>query len=587
MEPRTAIAYQLNEIFKYIHSTSKNVGFVAKILYYMSPYLDKTKIKIPDLESVIFKNNNRFEQYIISQISEIAESARKSLSKNESNTFQITMSAMTNVCQCFVESRKENISVFPSPKSLFLVNQSDIDSTLDKIYQQFSFIAADAIRNGDQSATNMVLGEYLNIASYFVNIIVNGKRNQLNDMVFAPLYYLKDTTKIAQSHNLDEVVLRGCYNFETFSVNLPKNSTYTDHEQHDPEFYYEIIVYYFRSNKISLINKILEIWLNPLILSIEHNPSRLLNRLNITLDYIKKIIPFALIYEKQYNLDLLHLPVSTPYSLTNNKSLTSFIQESMVLNRIDEKRKHISPYNYFSEFNLELARHFRSVADNYDIGNSGLMWHISSSIKMLIKFHFFIFENSNTNVINYMEDLMKNVTLYISFYWSALNKSKIINSQYAKLICDTLSWIMLYSFTDKINQNDLFQILKHNITDICVSSFSSIVDDYYQKGNDKDHYIYADLILDLWHIRTVAHIFNDISLINRIEANILKLNVFQSKHRQDVLEALVLRHTQLSKQIFDHRLQGQGTLDSAIDILKLFISEKEFFEQQSPVCLYN
>ncbi len=587
LDPNTAIKKQLKLVFKYIDRTQKRITISSKLFYYLSPYVDKTGIKPVDLESVFYRNNILYERNIINQIGEFAEIATKSLFKNEINTLRIVVSAMTDACIHFINSRKRNISMYSSPSSFYLLKQSDIDTSLDKIYQHYLFIATSAIERNDQGATILILEAFSDIAKYLANIKIDGKLNQLNDMIFSPLFYLENIIKTAQSHNLDEVVLKGCYYVEDFSNQLPKDTSYSDDALNNPKFYYEIILSYFISNQFILINKILETQFGPFLISLERNHYRLKYKLKMALDYIKTLFPLALVCEKKNQSDLLYLPFSMPYQITNEKSLTYFIQKSTILNQVDKKRKFVSPYHYFSEYNGVIAHHFRSIADSNDIGNSGFLWHISNSIKSIIHLHFSIIENSQTDVFNHIEDLVKNITLYLSFFWSALHKSKSIKYYYASYICEIISWVGLYCHTDKINQNVCFQILQPRITTMCVSNIVDVINSYFRTGEDKNYYNFADLLMNLWYIRIISHISNDVNLIDIIDSKIVELDLFHDEDWPSIKEALVLRHNQLTEELFSYSTSDYSPPGESKHILRSIISEKEFLEQQSPICIEN
>jgi len=582
LEPSIAIQKLSKLIINYIRTNQRRISRYAKLGFYTLPESEKEGKNPTSLESALYLSNPDHKKFLSQNIGEIAEIANKALAKNEIHTANTAISSLANVCIHYIESRKNNLVLYPSRDALYLINQSDIDSLLNKIYQNLSDVAQNAIRASDQTSCTYVLKAFGKIAVFISNLEFGGNRNRYKNLLFAPVSFLGDLMEKAQAQELDEVVLQGCYILDDLTFRSPDDFHFIEVDLSNSKLYFRIIRNYFISGRLDFINKVLESMLTRLHILLEKHPRSLFHILKSSLETIEHLMPLALVREKQSNLNFMFLPFSMPYQITNDKSLAAFVQQATLLNRVDEEREFANPYSHFSEYNHQIAWHFRKLAENCDFGYSAFLWYIIESIKSIMIVYLKILESPLTNIQNHLDDLVKDMTLYMSFFWVAFSKSTKIKHYYAMEACDALTWIALYCYSEKISQENSFILLKMKIVDSCVSNIASIIDSYTEVGEDRNFYNITDLIMHLWYIRLLALKRNEIYQVKNIDSKIGKLKAYEKGDWTEIEEIFELRHRQLIKELFENSRMRALDQNKAIGLLRYFLTEKEFLEHQSP-----
>lgn len=582
LEPTVAIQKLSKLTTDYVKNTQRRISRYAKLSFHILPDSEKEGKKPTTLEAAFYLSNPRHVEFVTQNVGELAQIANKALSKNEIHTASIAIFSLANVCNQYLESRKNNLILYPSREALFLVNQSDIDAALNKIYQNLCDIAQNAIRVSDQTSCIYVLRAFGKVAIHISNLKFADKVHRSKDLLFAPVSYLGNLMEKAQANRLDEVVLQGCFILEDLSIKSPKEIHFANVDLSNSDLFFRLIQNYLISGHVELINKVMESMLSHWYILLERHPQGLIHVLMSDLKAIENLVPLALAREKLSNLNFAFLPFSMPYQITNDKSLAAFVQRATSLNKVDENKKWMNPYSDFSQYNDHIARHYRQVAERSDLGCSAFLWYIISSLKTILIVYLQILENPLTNVHNHLEGLVKDMTLYMSFFWVAFSKSTKIKHSYSIEACDALAYIALICYGERINKGNSFILLKIEIIKSCVSNIASIVDSYSELGDDKNPYNMADLIMYLWYIRLLAVNQKELYHVTNIDSKIRKLKVYTTNSWPAIEEIFEFRHKQLIEELFDDsRLSILGG-NKAIGLLKYLLTEREFLEKQSP-----
>jgi len=264
--------------------------------------------------------------------------------------------------------------------------------------------------------------------------------------------------------------------------------------------------------------------------------------------------------------------LSVPYDAKNEYSFLNFVRSSQSLNKVDERGWHINPYQHFSDYNEKISMHFRSLGEHNDLGNSVFLWHITYSIKEIIRIHFNLLQNPLTDIHNHIEELFNRISLYLSFFWATLKKSEKINKYYTEEICDVICWTALNCYREDFYKKHTIDSLK--LTNVCIDNLVSVIKDYINKGESRNSYAIADLILYLWFIRIVAVSKKENFRTTKIDKALNELGL----NLDDYLdEAVKLRYQQFLERVMDK--QGFSVLDhdKSIGLIRELVDEKDFF----------
>lgn len=573
LEPENAIKSLVKKTFSFINKSHSRISFISKWNSRILKRIQKEEITPQDIEKVFYLSSNQIDSNIVNKFSELAEIAIKALAKNEVNTVSICLDALAETGGYYVKSRKDNIIYYPS-KTAFLVSESNIDNLLNNLYENILAIAQKSNLISNQNSSINCLRAFNKVTDSITVYLLSEEIHQSKDMFFVPISYMANIIEEAQRFNLDEVVLQGC---DILSQSL--SAIYT--KQHiieidytANELYIKLLMKYIGLNKQAYGNKVLEIMMKRLFLLISNHPYKLDYSLKDIIKNLNSIFPLALFASNQKQKNLMYFDLSVPYDAANEKSFLNFIRSSQILNKVDDKRPHVNPYHHFSNYNDEISMHFRSLAEQNDLGESVFLWHITYSIKEIIRIHLRLLQNPLTDIHNHIEDLFDRITWYLSFFWVATKRADKISKNYAEEICDVICWTAFHCYQDDFYKKHIIDV--HKVIDICISNLSAVIRDYIQKGDSKSPYDIADLIIYLWMIRIVASSKNENFRIKKIDNLIDELESHSNKENH-LDEALSLRYKQFLERVFEERRFPIYDIDKSIGLIRELVKDKSFF----------
>lgn len=574
LEPQNAIKTLVQNTFSFINKSHSRISFISKWNSRILKRIQKEDITPQDLEKVFYLSSNQIDSNIINKFSELAEIATKALAKNEVNTVKICLDALAETGSYYVESRKDNIIYYPSKAANYRVSESNIDNVLNNLYENIQSIAQKSNLISDQNSSIHSLRAIRKVTDSITEYLLSEEVNQSKDMFFIPISYMANIIEEAQSTNLDEVVLQGCNILsETISTIYTKQHI-IEIDYTANELYVKLLMKYIASNKQAYGNKVLEIMMKRLFLLIPNHPYNVDYTLKDIIKNLNSIFPVALYTLNQKQKNLMFFDLSVPYNAANENSFFNFIRSSQILNKVDEKRWHVNPYKHFSDYNDEISMHFRYIGEQNDLGDSFFLWHITNSIKEIIRVHLQLLQNPLTDIHNHIEDLFDRITWYLSFFWVATKKAVKISKYYAEEICDAICWTAFHCYQEDFYKKHIIDV--HKVIDICISNLSAVIRDYIQKGESKNPYDISDLILYLWTIRIVAASKNENFRINKIDEVLdeIELHIINDNYLE---EALALRYKQFLERVFKGRRFPIYDIDKSIGLLRDLVKDESFF----------
>ncbi|MEG8945628.1 hypothetical protein [Rosettibacter firmus] len=573
LEPENAIKSLVQKTFSFINKYHSRISFISKWNSKILQRIKEEEITPQDLEKVFYSSSNHIDFNIINKFSELTEIAIKALAKNEVNTVSICLDALAKTGDYFVKSRKGNIIYYPS-KTSFLVSESNINNVLNNLYENILAIAQKSNLISNQYSSINCLRALKKVTDSISKNLLSDEIQQSKDMLFIPISYMANIIEEAQNHSLDDVVLQGCSILsQTLSdIYIKQHVIELDYKAN--ELYIELLMKYITLNKQAYGNKVLEIMMKRLFLLIPNHQYSLTHTLKDIIEKLDSIFPFALYASKQKQKNLMNFDLSVPYNAANENSFLNFIRSSQILNKVDDKRWHVNPYHYFSKYNAEISMHFCSLGEQNDLGESVFLWHITYSIKEIIRIHLQLLQNPLTDIHNHIEDLFDQITRYLSFFWVATKRAEKINKYYAEEICDVICWTAFHCYQEDFYKKHIIDV--HKVIDICISNLLAVIRDYIQKGTSKSPFDIADLILYLWMIRIAAASKNDSLRIKKIDKALNKLEL-HTNNENYLYEALMLKYKEFLERVFEEKRLHIYDFDKSICLLRELVKDESFF----------
>lgn len=572
LEPDYAIQTLVDVTAKFIKKYQTRASFISKWSLRFIKRIEKDKVSAQDIEKMIYLSSPKPDFNVINKLSELTEIAIKALSKNEIDTISISLNALANIGDHYIKARKENLIYFPSKAAKFWVSESNIDKVLNNLYENIFTIAQRSNQISNQSSSIACIRSLVKVTDSIAENILSGDVPQSKDMFFIPVDYIAKIIEDAQNKNLDEIVLQGCSILSQTLTKIHSKQYIIDIDSAAVDHYGKLLIHYIVNKKQAYGNKVLEFIMTRLFAQLDIDPYNLEYTLKYIIDKIEMIFPLAMLTEKQNNSNLMFFGLSVPYDASNEYSFINLIRSSQALNKVDERGWHINPYQHFSDYNEKISMHFRSLGEHNDLGKSVFLWHITYSIKEIIRIHFNLLQKPLTDIHNHIEKLFDRISLYSSFFWVALHKSEKIKKQYVEEICDVICWTALNCYREDFYKKNIIHSIK--LVGICISNLSSVIRDYGQKGESKNPSDIADLIIYLWMIRIAAVSKKEIFMITKIDKALNELEL----HLDDYFdEALKIRYQQFLERSLNRRQYSIYDVNKSIGLLKDLVKDDSFY----------
>ncbi len=565
LEPANAIKRLLKRIGGHINKTQKRISVLAKIQWRTLSVEQRGSKQKEDLETALYSVFKRQHDILNRWIGELAEITYKAIARNEMNTAYIAISAIAESGHHYLNSRKDNLIVYPSQAALFQAYETDVAVVLNPIYEHLKNINRNAALTKDETTCINVLRSLSSIASYTATIRARTFPDNSAPITYLPLGYIEECILTAQRNGLDDAVLHGSREILNICQNTPDNVQ--SHDVYLPaiEDWFKIEIAFLSAGKTAFANEVL---INMMSLAhhlLERNHYQFDDVLKEILEKIEVLMPLAVAQEKIYGARIVGAPLSPPYDLTNSISIANLAVQFVSLGRIkrQEDKPRVNPYDDFVHFNEVIHRHFRNIAEKIDLGASSLLWHMIQTLRNIVgKVYFELIKNPISDKISYEEDLAKQIPWYLAFFWVVFSKVATFNVRYAEDACDTLAWVgMLY-----------YNIGYPDVTESCVSNIESINKSFYEKTKSQNPYDIADMMMYIWHIRMLVEGKKNATMTSKIDKSVEQLMDLLPAKRAEVKKTFELRKKQLNEKLI--RYEPYYLRDNATSLLKQLLQNR-------------
>lgn len=532
LEPSEAIRRLQSQTMSYINQTQRSISKAAKIWWRSLPEKERHHKPLTKLETAVYANYPNHFLLINARAGELAEITNKAIARGETYTAELGISAMTQLACQYLNSRKDNLIVYPAPDMpLSGVMVSDVDRALDPIYEHFTDINRNATTLKSETISIKIIEALGEIAVYSVSL-----QGQAFHISWKPIGYLRQCVKKAQAEGFNDAGLRAGKTLLRFAVNVP--TTIQDVNIYLPvvDGWNEIILAFLMARGGLLANEVMRNMMAFVHHILKLRPRLIEFILDLVLGKLYALVPLMVANETRFDAPF------APYDLTKPEAIGYLIEESKSLINTEEG-EWVNPYHEFMDLNEKVYGHFRQIADHVDIGSSNLFWNITQNIKHISQLYLRELRNPVTAEARWTGELVNQITWYSSSLWSVCSKAKVINHYFAYDACNVLACIAMAFYEEG----------HLDVTETCAGNIASIADSYGQKTNDRTGYEVADLLVLIWHIRILAEAKEDAAMVEKIDQIINRLKILQNERAAVILEAFEYRKYQLSQELHNYR----------------------------------
>jgi len=539
LQPGEAVSLLSDEIKRNIDLAQQRVSHQAQTYRRSLQKEEKIPRSQRDLESDLYAWSH-YDVLLNGLLGEFAETALKAVSRRETYTAQVAVSAMSEAACYYLDRRKDNLVL--SLKEGTLIFGSDVDVVLKPILEHFKDINRDAVIRKAETTSIHVAQALGRIASHTANLKAHVFREHTAPLTWLPLGYLRACVEVAQREGLDDAALQGSSVFLSVGQGAPENVQATDVHLHVIEGCDKIAKRFMVSGKDALANESVKDMMTLVHHLMDKKHFQLNEITRAVLEKLEVLAPLAVAREKDLGLFLVSPPLAPAYDLASPVSLAYLVGKTALLIRQEDMKNRVNPYGQLIALNNIIYRHFRSLAENVDLGSSFLLWHITRTIKHICHTSLVLLEfPAKDNLGSIPTELAGQISWYLTFFWVAFSKTTMIDLERAKDACDVLAYVGMSFFN--AGYPDLAETSASNIT--------SIVNSYCKAANSPSPYGVAHLLMFIWYIRRLAVVKDNKTMMTKSDESMEKPRVLRQDQWPLVQEALETEKKHLEKELHE------------------------------------
>ena len=539
---------------KYIKKASKIIDILTWIIFLFEKdrqNIDKEKIQT---KSILFTRSVLIAK-VINNIYEISEIAKKAINRGEVHLVKTSISSLSATLCYYLNIRKNNIVL--KLEDLIGVYGCDADNLLIPIYEEFQIINKFAIKNNYEIISQFIIENLGDIAIFLSSLESKSFKKYHSPLEWRPVAYLKNCIKHAYSANMLDAQLTGARIYSKISkYTLSETDLFTLINNLN-----EICIQYFLSGNELLVNEVIKEMMIVVHYLIMKEYFRLGILLKELLSKFKDLLPLGIQYEKSRN-NVMYIPMSIPYDLSNELSIGYFFNRAANLIKDDEKREWVSPYSNFTPIFKAIWRHFRDLGDEVDFKSSFLLFHMDETISHICEHSLNIIEDGKTKEWD-TSDILKCVKWLLSFYWSAYSKMSVITGIRAEDSADKLSKIGLTYYSKGYL----------DVTESCASNINSIATQYIKKRENRDYFDCADIFMKIKILAKYATASGNYEFADKIKRKIKKPEELSEEKWDEILLKINEREKQLDEKLQQFEYDYGVAIGRSEDLLKSLINK--------------
>jgi len=410
MDPQSILEKIKIQSFKTIDDIDARAKTVAKNHH----FLQEEKENIKKLEADVYKKILDYPQSIIYWFNDLAEIYQKSIARNDLIVAKSTLDTMQKILEYFVEKRKENISYHLVPTGLLPAKEADItQDIITPLCEVLKDLFDISCKSSTENMALEVITAYKNMAIYLSKIDIQ--------LIQSPIHYAKECIKNAQLKESIEIPYQSVQIIYEIHRNIESENAFLILDESIIELFEDVAKYLYTKNRSEAAENVLRN-----LMQLNYFDRNFKRRFERVLQSIERLIPFGLIIELS-GTRAFYNPLGEVYSLTSASSIGNL-------------------FNYISQENnarltrktLEIIyRHFRNIAEKYDIQNSFMIHEINSTIEYISGINLYLLKEDTEDA----QKLKEKFKWLLSFYWVEYDNKQVFNENYLRKCMQTLKKI--------------------------------------------------------------------------------------------------------------------------------------------------
>lgn len=225
LQPQVAVKRLRNTAIKCIDRYGRIVRRLAERQLRL---LDDQSVTVHDVERELWRSKAS-PNVIVHQLflNEIAEGASKAIGRGEVLGAKASIYSIKLIACCYLEARRDNLSLFRTSDGLLGAWDSDISAVLNPVYEHLRRVFVVGATQKNEVNCADVLSALGDIAVKVANLTSSGRSDLTGALTYMPMGYLAELTKEAQRGGLDEVALKGSHELLRVCEQAPQEVLHT------------------------------------------------------------------------------------------------------------------------------------------------------------------------------------------------------------------------------------------------------------------------------------------------------------------------------------------------------------------------
>jgi hypothetical protein len=536
LEPSEAISRLAAQATAAIDRLQRQVARLAQLNWRLMPEQERESRTVEMVESRLYLGERSHVAVLVHWLSELAEVALKALDRGDDLATRQATAAIATVAAHYLERRKNNLVL-------------DLANFAGTLRSEGYDVLEPALLNLRQLVARATAKKHEGVATAGINSLaeltarsaaLDGKpfEERAGVLTWLPLGYLSESIKIAQRGDLGESALEGSRSLLRLAAGLPSKVRIEEAHLSIVTAWRDIAVGFLAAGQGEIARDPIGNLVRMNWVLLERGHWQLNECLHESLDALRALAPIIFALEqKNQAFDLLRLPLSTAYDLSDQASLPYLVQQAATRVKRDPDREWVNPYGNFIRLNEVIHRHLRELAETPGCGASALMWYLGRMVGYVAKVHRQLLAKPVTDDREHLSELARSVSWYVACLWAGFNKTPPSDVRWADSVVDEIATVGMY-FCDAGFKD---------VTADCGSAIKSIARSCV-KGV-RSPYDIADLLMGIWKLRLFAEAKGAAETVRALDPMLERPPEVAEDQWKFVEQALALRKRQLEAEL--------------------------------------
>lgn len=564
IDPSEAVRMLSKNIIKFIDYCVNSARFHAKIHWLFLTRKERKEIPISTLETQIFQSFPQLSYVVNTRTKELTEIAIKAISRNETYTANLAIQVLSDTACYYLTRRKDNLTVIP--EGIFFVLGSDTHSILDPIYDSLESINREAIQDKSDTIAIAIAIAYCNITLHLIRLKAPAFKGHTPQIAWKPLNYLTSVVNSSQASGLYDVPIKACNLYYQIAIELIKDSSWDTMTaiQTLIEGWKAIALTFTKENKAAFINEPLNCMMGLAKTAIQSSSPMQERVVNDIFYRIEQIIGSIVPNEGTFGEIAINFPGEVIYTPTYPASiyqLSRLLAQNINFDQIDEC--HNNSYNNFISINQRMYQHLRILSSKISLSNSYLFTGITQSIYEISLLYLDLIQKACQECPQHIDELQKQVSWYLSFFWSAYSKSTTVNSVYTQEATSVISKVGLLFLSKR-----LFKVPKD-----CISDIFSIGKSYLEIS-PANVYEVNSIIMNAYYLQLYANKIGEKTISEEYEKHLSDFVKSMGEKVEQFTEMYLASIRSLERDLAYIDLSSPTFMDDALSLLGQLLTKE-------------